>query len=53
MTDWETIGIIGLILPVDAVLVSFLMALWLKRMLRQIWMTDQQKKKKWKLPWSN
>ena len=50
MTDWETIGIISLILPVDAVVVSFLMAWWLKRMLRNVW-KQEQKKKPFRWPW--
>jgi hypothetical protein len=49
IVDWETIGIISAILPVDAVIVSFLMAWWLKRMLRNVW--KQEKKKAFRWPW--
>jgi hypothetical protein len=49
MTDWETIGIISLILPVDAVIVSFLMAWWLKRMLKDFWKEKPKKRFRW--PW--
>lgn len=49
MTDWATILILAAFLPVDALVVSYLMAWFLARRIAQIWQAEQAKKKK--KPW--
>lgn len=46
MTDWGTVAFVSLILPIDAVLVSYLMALWIKHEIKKIWTENEKKKKK-------
>lgn len=47
MVEWDTVGVISLILPVDALLVSYLTYYWLSRKLKKIWREEQKNKKHW------